>query len=66
MPFVDADSEIHTCSYFCDRPECIKRQRDELRDIMHVDAGSFERLQRENRRLHEWLAGSMGGKPDEQ
>jgi hypothetical protein len=21
---------IHTCSYYCDRPECIKRQRDEL------------------------------------
>ncbi len=23
---------IHTCSYYCERPECIKRQRDELRD----------------------------------
>jgi hypothetical protein len=22
---------IHSCSYFCDRPECIKAQRDELR-----------------------------------
>ncbi len=22
---------IHTCSYFCDRPECIRAQRDELR-----------------------------------
>jgi hypothetical protein len=22
---------IHTCSYFCDRPDCIKAQRDELR-----------------------------------
>ena len=21
---------IHTCSYYCERPECIKRQRDEL------------------------------------
>ena len=22
---------IHTCSYFCDRPECVRAQRDELR-----------------------------------
>jgi hypothetical protein len=22
---------IHTCSYFCDRPDCIRAQRDELR-----------------------------------
>jgi hypothetical protein len=25
-------SDIHTCSYYCDRPRCIKAQRDELRD----------------------------------
>ena len=25
-------TEIHSCSYYCDRPECIKAQRDELRD----------------------------------
>ena len=25
-------TEIHSCSYFCDRPECIKAQRDELRE----------------------------------
>jgi chromosome segregation ATPase len=23
--------DIHSCSYYCDRPECIKAQRDELR-----------------------------------
>jgi hypothetical protein len=23
---------IHSCSYYCDRPACIKAQRDELRD----------------------------------
>jgi hypothetical protein len=22
---------IHTCSYYCDRPACVKAQRDELR-----------------------------------
>lgn len=25
-------TDIHSCSYFCDRPECIKAQRDELRE----------------------------------
>lgn len=25
--------DIHSCSYFCDRPECIKAQRDELRTL---------------------------------
>ncbi len=23
---------VHSCSYYCHRPECIRRQRDELRD----------------------------------
>ena len=23
---------IHSCSYYCHKPECIKAQRDELRD----------------------------------
>jgi hypothetical protein len=23
--------QVHTCSYYCDRPECLKAQRDELR-----------------------------------
>jgi hypothetical protein len=25
------DMSVHTCSYYCDRPECIRAQRDELR-----------------------------------
>lgn len=24
-------TDIHSCSYYCDRPECIKAQRDQLR-----------------------------------
>jgi hypothetical protein len=24
----------HTCSYHCDRPECIRAQRDELREAI--------------------------------
>ncbi len=27
---------IHTCSYYCTRPACIKAQRDELRDKMEA------------------------------
>jgi hypothetical protein len=25
-------SDIHSCSYYCTRPACVLRQRDELRD----------------------------------
>jgi hypothetical protein len=27
-----SDTDIHSCGYYCDRPACIKVQRDELRD----------------------------------
>jgi len=33
---------IHTCSYYCERPECIKRQRDELRDRMEAALASAQ------------------------
>lgn len=26
--------DIHSCSYYCDRPECVKSQRDELREAI--------------------------------
>lgn len=26
---------VHSCSYECDRPACVRRQRDELRDMMY-------------------------------
>lgn len=26
--------EIHSCSYYCHKDECIRRQRDELRDTL--------------------------------
>jgi len=26
------DEILHICGYHCDRPECVRRQRDELRD----------------------------------
>jgi hypothetical protein len=25
-------TDVHSCSYYCDRPDCVKAQRDELRD----------------------------------
>ena len=28
------DTDIHSCGYYCDRPLCIKAQRDELRNKM--------------------------------
>jgi len=36
---------IHTCSYFCERHECIKAQRDELRQKIEQaeDAVAAER-----------------------
>lgn len=30
-------TNLHTCSYFCDRPACIKAQRDELRERLIVE-----------------------------
>lgn len=29
---------IHTCSYYCNRPECTKAQRDRFRDDMEATA----------------------------
>ena len=41
-------NDIHTCSYSCERPECIKAQRDELvarlEDQMDQASGSAEYL----------------------
>ena len=33
--------DLHTCSYYCDRPECIKAQRDELRGKLFAMNGMF-------------------------
>ena len=34
---------IHSCSYYCDRPECIKAQRDEFVKRMETDVNGQER-----------------------
>lgn len=36
-------NNIHTCSYSCDRPECIKAQRDELAAAAAQEAVAWQR-----------------------
>ena len=36
--------DLHTCSYYCDRPECIKAQRDELRAKYSALLDDYEKL----------------------
>ena len=45
-----AMTDPHTCSYYCDRPECIKAQRDELRAkyVKLADAHSLALSQNHN------------------
>jgi len=39
-------SDPHSCSYYCTRPDCIRAQRDELRDIfLSKLTGQFEVLE---------------------
>jgi len=40
-------TDIHSCSYYCDKPECIKAQRDELRDKLSEVAAAENSLHRE-------------------
>jgi len=39
-----SDTDIHSCGYYCDKPACIKAQRNQLRnnlyEIYEVWAGS--------------------------
>jgi hypothetical protein len=34
------DPQIHTCSYYCHRPECTKAQRDQMRDWILAALGT--------------------------
>ena len=36
--------EIHSCSYFCHKPDCIKVQRDELRDKYFALLEDYEKM----------------------
>ena len=35
-------TDIHSCSYYCERPECVRAQRDELRDRQWVSLTDAE------------------------
>ena len=37
-------TDLHTCSYYCDRPECIKAQRDELRAKYSALLDEYEKM----------------------
>jgi hypothetical protein len=57
----------HTCSYYCQRPECIRAQRDELhKRLASLDV--MERLTEENERLDlypRWFMESNDGERTE-
>ena len=36
------EADIHSCSYYCDRPGCIKAQRDELRERAAQTSGALQ------------------------
>jgi hypothetical protein len=38
-----SDYDIHSCGYYCDRPACIERQRNELRDKLFEEISTSER-----------------------
>lgn len=38
-----SDYDIHSCGYYCDRPACIERQRNELRDKLLGEIPASER-----------------------
>jgi hypothetical protein len=48
--------QFHNCNYFCQRPDCIKRQRDEFVQNMPGIAMELARLDfvRDNQLIDEW------------
>ena len=49
-------TDIHSCSYYCDRPECIKAQRDELRERLARPEQGPVALESFFKRYCPWLA----------
>ncbi len=45
---IDMTDDIHSCSYYCDQPECIRAQRDELRDRLEVMQAEMAELRKIN------------------
>jgi hypothetical protein len=56
-------TDTHTCSYYCERPECIKAQRDDLLNrnmIQQVHIENLGILLRDWQQWAEWFAGVCG------
>lgn len=48
----------HTCSYYCDRPECIKAQRGELRGKLEAAEAQLADIEKDAAR-YRWLRWKM-------
>jgi hypothetical protein len=63
-----SDTDIHSCGYYCDRPACIKVQRDELRDKLFEIRTSEKIIQTSDNQTAEsarpWVKTYSGGKPN--
>jgi hypothetical protein len=64
-----SDYDIHSCGYYCDRPACIERQRNELRDKLFEEISTSERnIQTSDKETPEssqpWVKTYSGGKPN--
>ena len=64
-----SDYDIHSCGYYCDRPACIERQRNELRDKLFEEISTSERnIQTSDKEIPEslqpWVKTYSGGKPN--
>jgi hypothetical protein len=64
-----SDYDIHSCGYYCDRPACIVRQRDELRDKFFEEIRTSEgNTQISDSQAAEsaqpWVKTYSGGKPN--
>ena len=53
-----SDTDIHSCGYYCDRPACIKAQRDEMRDKLF--AKEWVGFTQEEHQAAIWTDGSYG------
>ena len=49
------DTDIHSCGYYCDRPLCIKAQRDELREKMFSEQAVKTYEQEPQETISKWI-----------
>ncbi len=49
-----ATNSIHTCSYYCERPECVRRQRDELRNLLAETLEDVRKTKHEQKGVVAW------------